>query len=88
MTSFHHQPEVAAPKIFSYPQAAGRLPHLMVPARIAAIAYQNKAAIYDLLFKASSKIMLTIAADPKRPAPGEFHVGTPRLGLHDDVRPA
>ncbi len=37
-----------------------------LPARIAAIAYQNKAAIYDLLFKASSHTMLTIAADPKR----------------------
>jgi hypothetical protein len=27
-TSFHHQPESAAPKFFSYQQAAGRLPHL------------------------------------------------------------
>ena len=30
-----------------------------------AIAYQNKAEIYALLFKASSETMLTIAADPK-----------------------
>jgi hypothetical protein len=37
-----------------------------LPARIAAIAYQNKAVIYDLLFKASAQTMLTIAADPKR----------------------
>ena len=37
-----------------------------LPARIADIAYQNKAAIYDLLFKASSQTMLTIAADHKR----------------------
>jgi hypothetical protein len=37
-----------------------------LPARIADIAYQNKAAIYDLLFKASSQTMLTIAADRKR----------------------
>ena len=37
-----------------------------LPVRIAAIAYQNKAVIYDLLFKASSQTMLTIAADPKR----------------------
>ena len=36
-----------------------------LPARIADIAYQNKAVIYDLLFKASSETMLTIAADPK-----------------------
>jgi len=37
-----------------------------LPGRIADIAYQNKAVIYDLLFKASSETMLTIAADPKR----------------------
>ena len=36
-----------------------------LPPRIGAIAYQNKAVIYDLLFKASSETMLTIAADPK-----------------------
>ena len=36
-----------------------------LPAEIGAIAYQNKAVIYDLLFKASSDTMLTIAADPK-----------------------
>ena len=36
-----------------------------LPAEIAAIAYQNKAVIYDLLFNASSDTMLTIAADPK-----------------------
>jgi Putative transposase/Transposase zinc-binding domain len=37
-----------------------------LPARIATIAYQNKAVVYDVLFKASSQTMLTIAADPKR----------------------
>src|SRR6202022_2997001 len=37
-----------------------------LPARIAAIAYQNKAVVYDLLFKASSQTMRTIAADPNR----------------------
>jgi hypothetical protein len=36
-----------------------------LPAAIADIAYQNKAVIYDLLFKASSETMLTIAADRK-----------------------
>jgi len=36
---------------------------------IADIAYQNKAAVYDLLFKVSAEAMLTIAADPK-------HLGT------------
>src|ERR1051325_464412 len=28
-TPFHHQPEAQHPKSFSYPQAAGRLPHLL-----------------------------------------------------------
>ena len=44
-----------------------------LPTRIADIAYQNKAAIYDLLFKASSETMLTIAADRK-------HLGA-RIGI-------
>ena len=37
-----------------------------LPPRLGAIAFQNKAVIYDLLFKASSETLLTIAADPKR----------------------
>jgi hypothetical protein len=37
-----------------------------VPARLGAIAYQNNAVDYDLLFKAPAETMLTIAADPKR----------------------
>lgn len=36
-----------------------------LPAEIGDIAYQNKAVIYDALFKASSETMLRIAADPK-----------------------
>ncbi|MFQ5745391.1 MAG: IS91 family transposase, partial [Acidobacteriota bacterium] len=36
-----------------------------LPKQVADIAYQNKAVIYDLLFKASAETMLTIAADPK-----------------------
>jgi Putative transposase/Transposase zinc-binding domain len=36
-----------------------------LPAEIADIAYQNKAVIYDLLFRAASETLLTIAADPK-----------------------
>jgi hypothetical protein len=36
-----------------------------LPAPIADIAYQNKAVIYDLLFKASSETTLKIAATPK-----------------------
>jgi Putative transposase/Transposase zinc-binding domain len=37
-----------------------------LPAPIADIAYQNKAVIYDLLFKVSADTTLTIAADPRR----------------------
>jgi Putative transposase/Transposase zinc-binding domain len=44
-----------------------------LPAAIADLAYQNKAVIYDLLFKASSEALLTIAADPK-------HLGA-RIGI-------
>jgi hypothetical protein len=36
-----------------------------LPARIADIAYQNKAAVYGILFRAASETLLTIAADPK-----------------------
>jgi hypothetical protein len=36
-----------------------------LPAEIADIAFQNKALVYDLLFRAASETMLTIAADPK-----------------------
>jgi hypothetical protein len=44
-----------------------------LPAAIADIAYQNKAVIYDLLFKASADTLITIAADPK-------HLGA-RIGI-------
>jgi predicted Zn-ribbon and HTH transcriptional regulator len=44
-----------------------------LPAAIADIAYQNKAVIYDLLFKVSAETLTTIAADPK-------HLGT-RVGV-------
>jgi hypothetical protein len=44
-----------------------------LPAPISNIAYQNKAAIYDLLFKASAETLSTIAADPK-------HLGV-RVGI-------
>ena len=36
-----------------------------LPAPISDIAYQNKAVVYDLLFKASAETLTTIAADPK-----------------------
>jgi hypothetical protein len=36
-----------------------------VPEEIAAIAYQNKKVLYDILFRATSETLGTIAADPK-----------------------
>ena len=36
-----------------------------LPAAVADIAYHNKATVYDLLFKASSEALMTIATDPK-----------------------
>jgi predicted Zn-ribbon and HTH transcriptional regulator len=44
-----------------------------LPSAIGAIAWQNKALVYGLLFKAASETMLTIAADPK-------HLGA-RIGM-------
>ena len=44
-----------------------------LPAAIADIAGKNKAVIYDLLFRAASETLLTIAADPK-------HLGA-RIGM-------
>jgi Transposase zinc-binding domain len=36
-----------------------------LPSPIADIAYQNKAVLYDLLFKAAAEATITIAGDPK-----------------------
>jgi hypothetical protein len=44
-----------------------------LPAPIGDIAYQNKAVIYNILFKAAAETLITIAADPK-------HLGA-RIGL-------
>jgi hypothetical protein len=44
-----------------------------LPAEVADIASQNKAVVYDLLFRAASQTMLTIAADPR-------HLGA-RIGI-------
>lgn len=37
-----------------------------LPAPIAALAYQNKAVVYAILFRAAAQTLLTIGADPKR----------------------
>lgn len=54
-----------------------RLPRLLhvftLRAEVADIAWQNRALLYDLLFKAASEAMLTIAADPR-------HLGA-RIGI-------
>jgi len=44
-----------------------------LPKQIANIAYQNKAVIYGILFKAAADTLLTIAADPE-------HLGA-RIGI-------
>jgi hypothetical protein len=44
-----------------------------LPSPIADIAYQNKAVLYDLLFKAAAEATITIAGDPK-------HLGA-RIGI-------
>jgi hypothetical protein len=44
-----------------------------LPAEIADVAFQNKAMVYDLLFRAASETMVTIAADPQ-------HLGA-RIGI-------
>ena len=44
-----------------------------LPAAIGDIAYQNKAVVYDILFKTAAETLITIAADPK-------HLGA-RIGL-------
>ena len=44
-----------------------------LPAEVADIAWQNKAVVYNLLFRAASETMLTIAADPA-------HLGA-RIGI-------
>jgi Putative transposase/Transposase zinc-binding domain len=44
-----------------------------LPTEVAEIAFHNKAVVYDLLFRAASEAMMTIAADPK-------HLGA-RIGI-------
>jgi len=44
-----------------------------LPAEVADIVFHNKALVYDLLFRAASETMMTIAADPK-------HLGA-RIGI-------
>lgn len=69
----------AAARAWLQAQQANLLPvgyfHVVftLPTEIADIAFHNKALVYDLLFKAASRTMLTIAAGPK-------HLGA-RIGI-------
>jgi len=69
----------AAAKLWLAEREADLLPvpyyHMVftLPAPVADIAYHNKAAVYDILFKASAETLSTIAADPK-------HLGA-RIGI-------
>jgi len=71
--------------------AGGLLPcGVYAAAPIADIAYQNKAAIYAILFKATAGTLLTIAADPKHLGAGSASPpcsipGAPRLTHHPHV---
>jgi len=66
-----------------------------VPEEIAAIAYHNKEAVYNILFRATSETLRTIAADPKHlgatsicnippmlPRPARSGSGPARRGVH------
>ena len=57
-----------------------------LPAPVADIAYQNKAVIYDLLFKVSAGAMTTLAADPLLPRRLHAAVGDWRHRLPEQGR--
>jgi hypothetical protein len=67
----------AAAKAWLAEREADLLPvqyfHVVFTLPLAAVAFQNKAVLYDLLFKATAETLTTIAADPK-------HLGA-RIGL-------
>jgi hypothetical protein len=71
--------QAAAARIWLAEREADLLPigyfHVVftLPTEVADIALQNKAIVYDLLFRAASETMMTIAADPK-------HLGA-RIGI-------
>jgi hypothetical protein len=58
-----------------------------LPAEIGDIAYQNKAVIYDLLFKASAETTLTIAADQASRRSHRLHIGAAHMGFGAACRP-
>jgi hypothetical protein len=72
-------PQAAAARQWLEEREAELLPvhnyHIVftLPASIGAVAFRNKAAVYDLLFRTAAETLTTIAADPK-------HLGA-RIGL-------
>jgi hypothetical protein len=61
----------------------------VLPAEIANIALQNKAAVYDLLFRTEAETMMTIAADPQASRRADrHHHRAPHLGLGADASSA
>ena len=81
------QPKPLASRSVSPAHVASRLCKLdivfTVPAEIADIAFHNKAAVYDLLFRVASETMVTVAADLRlsvhpSASPPSFAPGAPR----------
>ena len=52
-----------------------------LPAAIGDIAYQNKAVLYGLLFKAAAETLITIAADPKHLGMSNGKQSGPQIGI-------
>jgi hypothetical protein len=59
-----------------------------LPAPIADIAYQNKAVIYDQLFRASAKTTLDRGRSQAPRRAHRLHVGAAHLGFRADASPA
>ena len=60
-----------------------------MPGASLGLAYQNKAAIYDILFKASAKATLTYRGRSQTARRQARHdLGAPRMGLGHDPSPA
>jgi hypothetical protein len=56
----------------------------LLPAAIGAIAFQKKAAVYDLMFRTAAETLTTIAAHPKHLGAHRPHRRAPHLGFGAD----
>ena len=60
-----------------------------VPAQIEVIAFQNQTVVYDILFRAASETLRTIAADPEHLGRGDWLPGgAAQLGTDPDAEPS